>query len=79
MIVNIPKTHDVSTLNNNINKGLWIVWFFTLIGVVIAKMEHEWSQFEQNCKKNNSINVARVRDDSINQLSNSTEINGFPP
>ena len=22
MIVNIPKTHDVSTLNNNINKGL---------------------------------------------------------
>lgn len=78
MIVNIPKTHSVSALNNNMNKGLWIIWFYADWCGHCKNMEDEWSQFEQNCSKKNSINVARVRDDSINQLSNSPEINGFP-
>ena len=41
-------------------------------------MEHEWSKLEQNCSKNNNINLARVRDDNINQVNNKTEVNGFP-
>jgi len=78
MIVNVPKIHNVSELNNNINKGIWIVWFYADWCGHCKNMEGEWSQFENNCRKNNSINVAKVRDDSINQLSNSPEVNGFP-
>ena len=28
MIVNVPITHNVSALNDNMNKGLWIIWFY---------------------------------------------------
>ena len=78
MIVNVPITHNVSALNDNMNKGLWIIWFYADWCGHCKNMEEEWSHFEKNCRKNNNVNVARVRDDSINQLSNTPEINGFP-
>ena len=78
MIISVPQTHNVSHLNNNLNKGIWMVWFYADWCGHCKNMEHEWSKLENNCSKNNSINLARVRDDSINQLSNKTEVNGFP-
>ena len=78
MIVSVPQTHNVSELNNNLNKGVWMVWFYADWCGHCKNMEHEWSKLEQNCSKNNNINLARVRDDSINQVSNKTEVNGFP-
>ena len=78
MIVSVPKKHNVSHLNNNLNKGLWMVWFYADWCGHCKNMEHEWSKLEQSCHRNNSINLAKVRDDSINQVNNKTEVNGFP-
>ena len=76
MFVEVNNNKNVNLLNNNLNKGLWLVWFFADWCGHCKTMVPEWS----NLKKNNchSLNLAKVRDDYVSQINNDTPVQGYP-